>query len=258
MMAIKHNWIALMTLVRKEVVRFLRIWSQTLLPPAITQTLYFVIFGTFIGSQLRDIDGISYMAFIVPGLVMMSVINAAFSNVVSSFFGSKFQHNIEEMMVAPMSPWAIISGYVAGGVLRGLLVGLIVFVISVLFTAPVIYNFGIVLLFIILTAIVFSLGGLLNGLFATKFDDVSIFPVFVLTPLTYFGGVFYSIEMLPEFWRNLSQLNPVLYMVDGFRYGFYGINDLNIWFSLGMLFVFVVLLGSLNLWLFSRGAGLRK
>ncbi|MBD3327790.1 ABC transporter permease [Candidatus Peregrinibacteria bacterium] len=250
--------IALQSIVRREIVRFLRIWVQTLLPPVITQTLYFVIFGTFIGSQLREINGVSYMAFIVPGLVMMAVINSSFSNVVSSFFGSKFQRNLEEMLVAPVKPWVMIWGFISGGILRGLLVGLLVFFISFFFTWPSIHNFGIILLFIVLTAVLFSMGGMVNGIFAKKFDDVQIFPTFVLIPLTYFGGVFYSIKDLPEFWQTVSQFNPVLYMVDGFRYGFYGFSDVNIWFSIFILIAFTLIVGIINAYLIRKGIGLKS
>jgi ABC-2 type transport system permease protein len=252
------NFIAFYTIVRKEVTRFLRIWPQTLLPPVITQTLYFVIFGTFIGSQLREINGVSYMAFIVPGLVMMSVISMSFMNVVSSFFSNKFLKNIEEMIVAPVSNIAIIWGYAIGGMLRGLLAGLIIFGISVFFTQPVIHNFWIILLFILLTSTVFALGGLINGIFAKDWDDINIFPTFVLTPLTYFGGVFYSIKDLPEFWQTVSKLNPILYMVDGFRYGFHGFSDMNVMLSLGMLVLFSAILFGINLQLLKSGVGLKN
>ena len=251
------NFIALMTIVRKEVVRFMRIWSQTLLPPAITQTLYFVIFGKFIGSQIGNIHGISYMAFIVPGLVMMAVINNSFANVVSSFFGSKFQRNVEELLVSPTPNWVIVAGYVAGGVLRGITVGIIVFCVSIFFTHPIISHFWIIVLFVILTTIVFSLGGFLNGMMAKKFDDVSIFPIFVLTPLTYLGGVFYSIHSLPQAWQHLSKLNPILYMVDGFRFGFYGISDVNIGISALILISFIVILTLINLYMLNKGIGLK-
>ena len=249
--------IALKTLVRKEVNRFLRIWPQTLMPPVITQTLYFVIFGKFIGSRIGQMQGIDYMAFIVPGLVMMAVITSSYTNVVSSFFSSKFQKNIEELMVSPTHNWVILGGYVAGGVLRGILVGLLVFGVSVFFTRPVIHNLGLVLIFIVLTAVVFALGGFINGIFAKKFDDISIFPTFILTPLTYLGGVFYSIQSLPEFWRNASRLNPILYMVNGFRHGFYGFSDVNIWISLSMLVLFGAILIFSNLYLLKKGTGLK-
>ena len=252
------DFIAFYTIVKKEVIRFLRIWPQTLLPPVITQTLYFIIFGTFIGSQLKEINGISYMAFIVPGLVMMAVINSSFSNVVASFFSNKFLRNIEELIVAPVSNHSIILGFSLGGMLRGLLVGLIVFVISIFFTQPVIHSYGIIFLFILLTAAVFSLGGLINGIFAKGWDDINIFPTFVLIPLTYFGGVFYSINDLPEIWQTVSKLNPILYMVDGFRYGFHGFSDLNVMFSLAMLTAFTLILFGINMYLLKKGVGLKS
>lgn len=257
-MIAQKNWVAYTSLVRKEVVRFIRIWTQTLLPPVITQSLYFIIFGGFIGSQIRNIHGVSYMTFIVPGLIMMGVINSAFANVVGSFFGAKFQRNIEELMVSPTPNWIIIAGYVTGGALRGVLVGIIIFAISAFFTHPTIYNIGIVGLFIVLTAIVFSLGGFINAVFATKFDDISIFPTFILTPLTYFGGVFYSISDLPAVWQNISKLNPILYMVDGFRYGFFGQADVNVFLSAGILIGFTVLLTGISLYLLKKGVGLKS
>lgn len=256
-MNLKLEWIAYLTIVRKEVRRFLRIWSQTLLPPVITQVLYFLVFGSLIGSQIGDINGVPYMAFIVPGLVMMAVINSSFANVVSSFFGNKFQRSIEEIMVSPTSERVIIAGYVSGGVLRGLIVGLIVFVVSIFFTAPQVHNLALVLLFVLLTGIVFSLGGLMNAIFAKKFDDVNIFTTFILTPLTYLGGVFYSIGDLPPFWQNVSKFNPILYMIDGFRYGFYGFSDVNVGLSIAMLVAFMLLLIAANLYLLKKGLGLR-
>lgn len=246
------------TIVHKEVIRFLRIWTQTLLPPVITVSLYFLIFGAFIGSQIPDIEGISYVAFIVPGLLMMTVINSSYMNVVSSFFFAKFIRYIEEFLVSPTPNWVILAGYIIGGALRGLLVGLIVYVVSIFFTQPQIFNFWIVLLFIIMTSIVFALGGFLNAIFATKFDDINIFPTFVLTPLTYLGGVFYSVKMLPEFWQQVSLLNPILYMINGFRYGFYGISDVNVWLSFGILALFMLVLGGLSLHLLNKGTGIRK
>lgn len=252
------HYIAFKTIVRKEVVRFMRIWSQTLLPSAITQTLYFVIFGKFIGSQVGTIHNISYMAFIVPGLVMMAVINNSFANVVSSFFGAKFQRNIEELMVSPAPDWVIVAGFTAGGVLRGIMVGIIVFIVSAFFTHPVIFNFWVIALFIILTTVVFSLGGFLNAIFAKKFDDVAIFPTFVLTPLTYLGGVFYSIHSLPDVWQKVSLLNPILYMVNGFRYGFYGVSDVSVFVSIVILVVLAAVLTVLNLYFLQKGSGLKN
>jgi ABC-2 type transport system permease protein len=253
----KDQFIAFKTIVRREVVRFIRIWPQTLLPPVITQTLYFVIFGKFIGARLGDIHGVSYMAFIIPGLVMMAVINNSFTNVVSSFFSSKFQRNIEELLISPVTEGVVIAGYVAGGTLRGIMVGVLVFLVSFFFAQPQIHAWGVILLFVILTSVVFSLAGLVNALFAKKFDDISIFPTFVLTPLTYLGGVFYSIQDLPEFWQHTSRINPILYMVNGFRFGFYGFSDVNVVISFGVLVVFVAILIFTNLILLRKGVGLR-
>lgn len=254
----KENYIALMTLVRKEVVRFIRIWPQTLVPPVVTQSLYFLIFGKFIGSQIGDINGISYMAFIVPGLVMMSVINNSYANVSGSFFSSKFQRSVEELLVSPAPDWVIIGGYSISGALRGVLCGVLVFMVSVFFTHPRIHQVLVILVFIVLTAFVFSLGGLLNGILAKKFDDISIVPTFILTPLTYLGGVFYSINLLPGFWRDLSQVNPILYMVNGFRYGFYGFSDVHVGLSFFILVLFGIILTLVNLYLLRKGTGLRS
>ena len=253
-----NKWVAYKTIMRKEVVRFMRIWPQTLLPPVITHSLHFIIFGTFIGSQVADINGVSYMAFIVPGLVMMAVINGAFQNVVSSFFSTKFMRNVDELLVSPVPNWLIIAGYCGGGVLRGVLVGLIVFFVSIFFTQPEIHNIWIILMFVTLTSLLFSLGGFLNALFARKFDDISVFSVFILTPLTYFGGVFYSIDDLPGFWQGLSKFNPILYMIDGFRYGFHGFSDVNIWWSVAMLLTFTVVISVLCLYLMRKGVGLKN
>jgi ABC-2 type transport system permease protein len=254
----QDHWVALKTIVRKEVVRILRIWSQTLLPPVITQSLYFLIFGKFVGSRIGEIQGLSYMAFIVPGLVMMAVINSAYANVVSSFFSAKFQRNIEEILVSPTPHWVIVAGYVMGGILRGIGVGVLVYIVSCFFTKPTVHSFWIVMTFIMLTSVVFSLGGFTNALFATKFDDVAIVPTFVLTPLTYLGGVFYSIHSLPEIWQKVSMLNPILYMVNGFRFGFYGTSDVSVWFSALMLIVLTVVLSVINLRILQKGIGLKS
>lgn len=253
-----HQWVSLKTIVRKEIVRILRIWTQTLIPPVITQTLYFVIFGKFIGSQIASIHGISYMSFIVPGLVMMAVINNSYGNVVSSFFGAKFQRNVEEIMVSPTPNWVIVFGYVVGGVIRGISVGALVFLVSCFFTRPAIHSLWIIFIFVLLTSVVFSLGGFMNAMFATKFDDVAIIPTFILTPLTYLGGVFYSVHSLPVFWQNVSKLNPILYMVNGFRFGFYGQSDVHIGVSVGMLVVLIIVLGVANIKLMEKGSGLKS
>ena len=250
--------IAYLTISRKECVRFLRIWTQTLLPSVVTMVLYYAIFGNFIGSQIKPIGGYTYMQFIVPGLVMMAVITNAFSNVVSSFYGSKFQRNLEELLISPTPYWVVIAGYVTGGVLRGLLVGALVMGVALFFTHLVVSHVFVTLVFIVLTAVLFSLAGLLNGIFAKSFDGVSIVPTFVLTPLTYLGGVFYSVHALPPFWQMVSQWNPILYMVDGFRYGMLGISDAPIAISLTVLVVLCIALLVINSFVFQRGYGLRS
>ena len=250
--------VAYLTIVRKESTRFLRIWPQTLLPSVMTTTLYYVIFGTFIGSQIRPIDGYSYIQYIVPGLIMMAVITNAFTNVASSFFGAKFQRQIEELLVSPVSPFVVITGYVTGGVLRGLLVGVLVLGVSLFFTHLTVYSFSLMFLFIFLTALLFALAGLLNAIYAKDFDGVSIVPTFVLVPLTYLGGVFYSVSMLPPFWQTVSRLNPILYMVNGFRHSFLGVSDVNVTVSLFILVVVTGILFWTNLYLFKTGRGLRS
>lgn len=220
--------------------------------------LYYVIFGTFIGSQIAPIGGFTYIQFIVPGLVMMAVITNSFSNVVSSFYGSKFQRNLEELMVSPTPHWVVIAGFVTGGVLRGLMTGVLVLGVALFFTHLVVKSILLVSLFILLTALVFSLAGLLNGVFAKSFDAVSIVPTFVLTPLTYLGGVFYSIHALPPFWQAVSQFNPILYMVNGFRYGFLGLSDVNVFASLAMLVALCIILLAISLYVFKKGYGLRN
>jgi len=258
MSVIRIQWVALTTIVTKEIRRFMRIWQQTLLPPAITMTLYFIIFGNLIGSRIGDMGGVDYMAFIVPGLIMMSVITNAYGNVASSFFSNKFQRSIEEMMVAPVHPGTILLGFVVGGVARGVLVGLIVTLLSLYFTDLQVHNLWVVVSVILLSAVLFSLGGFINAIFATKFDDISIIPTFVITPLTYLGGVFYSIGLLPEFWQGVSLFNPILYMVNTFRYGILGVTDVDLLGSYAMLLVFIVLLSLYSIWLLRRGTGMRQ
>lgn len=250
-------FIAFQTIVVKEVRRFMRIWVQTLLPPAITMALYFVVFGNLVGPRIGEMDGHHYMDFIVPGLIMMSVITNSYSNVVSSFFGMKFQKSIEELVVSPVPNWVILIGYVTGGVTRGLAVGAIVTALSLGFTNLQVHNAAVMLGVVLLTAILFSLGGFINAMFATKFDDISIVPTFILTPLTYLGGVFYSISLLPEFWQTVSKANPILYMVNTFRYGILGVTDINVGFAFTMIIGFTICLFAYSLHLLNKGKGIR-
>jgi ABC-2 type transport system permease protein len=248
---------AFSTIVVREVRRFTRIWAQTLLPPAVTMTLYFIIFGNLIGSRIGQMGGFDYMSFIVPGLIMMAVITSSYANVVSSFFSMKFQRSIEELLVSPVPNWVILAGYVAGGMARGLGIGLIVTLLSLAFTQLSIHNLPMMILTVFLTSALFSLGGFINAMLATKFDDISIVPTFVLTPLTYLGGVFYSIDLLPGFWQGVSMINPILYMINGFRYGILGVSDVNPYISLGMILVFITVLAFVALKMLSRGKGIR-
>jgi len=250
-------WVALKSIWGKEVNRFARIWIQTLVPPVITMTLYFIIFGNLIGSRIGEMHGFTYMQFIVPGLIMMAVITNAYANVASSFFSSKFQRNIEELLVAPVPTHIIIAGYVGGGVARGICVGVLVTAISLFFVPFHVHSWWMVAVTLLLTAILFSLAGLLNAVFARTFDDISLIPTFVLTPLTYLGGVFYSLTLLPPFWQAVSKLNPIVYMISGFRYGFLGVNDVPLVFTLSVLIAFIVVFYAVVWALIQRGRGLR-
>ena len=253
-----QNLVALYTIARREVARILRIWGQTLVPPAITMTLYFLIFGNLIGSRIGTMDGITYMDFIVPGLVMMSIIQNAYGNISSSFFGAKFGRHIEEMLVSPMPNWVILGGYVAGGVLRGLMVGAIVLGIAMLFTTVRIPHPLVTLSTVVLGAVIFSLAGFVNAVYARKFDDIAIVPTFILTPLTYLGGVFYSVKLLPGWAEAMTHANPIFYMVNAFRYGLLGVTDVPLWVAYALMLGFTAALGGLGLWLLSRGTGLRS
>ena len=253
-----RNWVALGTIVRREVNRILRIWGQTLVPPAITMTLYFLIFGGLIGSRVGEMDGIRYMDFIVPGLVMMSVIQNSYGNISSSFFGAKFGRHIEELLVSPMPNWVILGGYVAGAVLRGLMVGVIVLIIAMFFTPVRIPHPLVTLTTVLLGATIFSLAGFINAVYAKKFDDVAIVPTFILTPLTYLGGVFYSVTLLPGWAQAMTHANPIFYMVNAFRYGLLGSSDVPLWVSYALMLGFVAALTTLALWLLRRGVGLRS
>ncbi|MCF6189871.1 MAG: ABC transporter permease [Cocleimonas sp.] len=249
---------AFKTILSKEVMRFLRIWVQTLVPPAITMTLYFVIFGNLIGSQIGDLDGFKYIEYIIPGLIMMSVITNSYSNVVSTFFTAKMFGHIQEMLISPVPNHIILMGYIGGGMARGLIVGLIVTLVSLFFSSLTIEHPIITIAVVVLTSMLFSIAGLINAIYAKSFDDITIIPTFVLTPLTYLGGVFYSINMLSEFWQNVSMVNPVLYMVNGFRYGILGVSDISPVASFSLLAVFIVALYGFAYYLLKKGVGIRS
>lgn len=257
-MNINQQFIAFKTIVTKEILRFSRIWLQTIVPPVITTGLYFVIFGQLIGSQLSNIAGYSYIDYIIPGIILMSIINNAYANVVASFYMSKFSHFIEEMIVSPMPNYLILLGYVIGGVARGLIVGLVVAFISTFFTDLNVHSYFILFLVVILTAILFSLAGFINAVYANSFDDISIIPTFVLIPLTYLGGIFYSIDMLPEFWQNVSLVNPILYMVNAMRYGMLGVSDIDLVTAFSIIILFVAALFAFCLYLLNSGKGIRS
>lgn len=252
-----RNFVALKTIWIKECTRFLRIWVQTIVPPAITMSLYFVIFGNLIGKRIGEMGGFSYMEFIVPGLIMMSIITSSYANVSSSFFSAKFQRNIEEMLVAPVPTWVIIVGFVGGGVTRAILIGILVTLVSTFFVDIKIHSFLVIIVTLLLTSTLFATAGLINGVYAKSFDDISVVPTFVLTPLTYLGGVFYSLTLLPDFWQMVSQANPVVYMVNGFRYGFLGVSDVNYMVSVVLLLAFNVILFGIAYRLLKKGTGIR-
>ncbi|MDH3870593.1 MAG: ABC transporter permease [Gammaproteobacteria bacterium] len=254
----QQKFTAFRTILTKEVLRFARIWLQTVLPPMITTALYFIIFGNLIGPRIGEMDGFVYMDFIVPGLIMMSVITNSYANVVSSFYGSKFQRHIEEMLVAPIPNYVILTGFIGGGVARGLTCGIAVTLVSLFFTSLSVHNLWVMFSMILLTAILFSLAGFINAVYAKSFDDISIIPTFILTPLTYLGGIFYSINMLPEFWQNVSLANPILYMINAFRYGFLGISDIRLAASYAISIAFIALLYGFSILLLRRGYGIRS
>jgi ABC-2 type transport system permease protein len=251
------TFIAFYTLLIKEVLRFVRIWVQTILPAMITTALYFIIFGELIGSQIGDMDGVPYIDYIVPGLILMSIITNSYGNVVSSFYQAKYHHHIEEILVSPTPNYAIIAGYMAGGIARGMTVGFAVWLISLLFTSVNIHSIWVILSIGLLTSALFSLAGLINAIFAKSFDDITIIPNFVLTPLTYLGGVFYSLTLLPPIWQKLSLANPILYMINGFRYGFLGVSDISLGVSFGLIGLFILSLYLFCLYLLRTGTGLR-
>ncbi|GAB5449730.1 MAG: ABC transporter permease [Halioglobus sp.] len=257
-MSLAEQYIAFMTIVRKEIKRYLRIWPQTLLPSAITMSLYFVIFGTLIGSRIGEMGGFSYMQFVVPGLIMMAIVTNSYSNVVSSFFGSKFNHSVEELLVSPTPNYVILMGYVVGGVTRGLFVAAVVTLVSLFFTRLQIHSYLVVVVIVLMTSTLFALAGFINAVFANNFDDISIIPTFVLTPLIYLGGVFYSMELLPDFWAGVSKLNPLVYVVNAFRYGVLGVSDVSLAFSFGMIGLFTVAAFAYSMHLLNSGKRLRQ
>jgi len=254
---IKTYLVAFRTLIIKEILRFSRIWVQTLLPPAITMALYFIIFGKLIGEQIGDMEGFRYIDFIVPGLILMSVISNSYANTVSSFYFSRWNKHIDELLIAPVPNWLILAGFVGGGVARGVSVGIIVTIVASFFSDLAIHSYAVTLTVFVLTSILFSLAGFINGVFANSFDDISIIPTFVLTPLTYLGGVFYSISLLPDFWQTVSMANPVLYMVNLFRYGFLGVSDVDLLLGETIIMIFIVILTICSLWLLKTGRGIK-
>lgn len=256
-----QQWIAFYTMMRKDVVRIFRIWVQTFLPSVITSCLYFLIFGTLLGSRIGTMEGVPYMQFVVPGLVMMAIVTNAYANSSFTFFQSKFfARSIDELLVSPMPPWLMIAGFISGGVIRGVLIGAIVLLVSMFFTGLhlTIANLGIILLFAVLTSLVFALAGLVNGVYAKSIDAINIVPTFVLQPLTYLGGIFYSVNSLPPIARYVTYVNPLFYLINGFRYGFLGFADVPIWTCIGVLAALIVALVAINWYLIRSGLGLKQ
>ncbi|HEY4523130.1 MAG TPA: ABC transporter permease [Candidatus Paceibacterota bacterium] len=254
-----QKWTSFYTLIRKDVVRMIRIWPQTFLPSVVTSTLYFLIFGAFLGSKIGDVHGVPYIMFVVPGLIMLAVVTNAYANTSFVMFSAKFfNRNIDEVLVSPTPPWLLVAGFVTGGVVRGVAIGILVLGVSLFFTSLAVHNVLIILLFLVLTSLVFALAGLVNGVYAKSIDGINIVPTFVLTPLVYLGGVFYSAESLPGFWGTLTKFDPVFYIVNGFRYGFLGTSDVSIWFSTGLLCALALVLLAIAIYLIRTGLGLRQ
>jgi len=250
-------WIAYKTIVIKEILRFSRIWVQTIFPPIITTLLYLLIFGDLMGQRIGLMQGVDYLHFIIPGVILMTVIQNSYANTVASFFLAKFNRSIEEILVSPVPYWVILLGYVSGGVARGSVVGMGVFFTVLLFVDFEIYSISITLMIFLLTAILFSLAGFINAVFAQSFDDISIVPTFILMPMIYLGGMFYSVEILPESWQIVSQFNPIYYMVDSFRLGLLGVSTVDFTISLSMLLAMIVILVTMSLYLLKKGVNIR-
>ena len=254
-------WIAFYTMIRKDVVRMFRIWIQTFLPSVITSVLYFLVFGTILGSQIGDMQGVRYMLFVIPGLVMLAIVTTSYANTSFTFFSSKFfGRSIDELLVSPMSPWVMLAGFIGGGLVRGVIVGALVLIVSLFFTGLhlAIYNVLVIFLFAVLTALVFALAGLVNGIYAKSIDGINLVPTFVLTPLIYLGGIFYSVQTLPEWWQTLTYSNPLFYLINGFRYGFLGISDVPVFLSISVLLSLTAVLIGINLYLLKTGLGLKQ
>jgi ABC-2 type transport system permease protein len=254
-------WIAFYTMLRKDIVRMFRIWVQTFLPSVVTSVLYFAVFGTVLGSRVGQMQGVNYMSFVVPGLVMLAIVTTSYANTSFTFFSSKFfARSIDEILVSPTPPWLMIGGFISGGVVRGVLTGTLVLIVSLFFTGLKlsIANALLILLFAILTAFVFALAGLVNGIYAKTIDGINLVPTFVLTPLVYLGGIFYSVHTLPTWWQSITYLDPLFYLINGFRYGFLGISDIPLSVSFGILVVLIIALVAINWYLIRRGLGLRQ
>jgi ABC-2 type transport system permease protein len=258
-MPIAKLWISYYTIIRKSFVRIVRIWPQTILPSLVTSTLYFTVFGTILGSQISAVDGFSYMQFVVPGLVMLAVVTNAYTEVATTFFVSKFfSRNIDEILVSPTPPWVIIAAFVTGGLIRSTIVGCLVLGVSMFFALPHVAHPLFIVLFLVLSSVVFSLAGLVNGIYAKSFDGISIVPTFVLTPLVYLGGVFYSVTMLPPFFQTITYLNPIFYIINGFRYGFLGISDVSLVLATSVLLGLVAFFVAVSWYLLRTGLGLKQ
>jgi ABC-2 type transport system permease protein len=260
-MAPYQLWTSFYTMLRKDIVRIFRIWPQILLPSVVTSSLYFAIFGTILGNRIGTMQGVSYISFVVPGLVMLAIVTSAYANSSFTFFQMKFfSRSIDEILVSPMPPWLMVGGFIMGGVVRAIAVGTLVLLVSIFFTHLhlAIENLFIIFFFAILTALVFSLAGLVNGVYAKSIDGINIVPTFVLTPLVYLGGVFYSVHSLPAAAQYVTMVNPIFYLINGFRYGFLGVSDIPLSVATGVLSLLILVLIGINWYLIRTGLGLKQ